>query len=258
MFILPDYPHTTSFLTTEERLIAVNRLKETGMKDHSRTNLLTGLRLAITDYKVWLLGLIIITKTSASAVTSFIPTLVNTFGLTKVQTLLLVAPPYVIAAAVSLFVSRMSDKRNERSMHIAIPMCCAIFGFAIAALTLRTWIRYVSLFLMLSGVYGSYNVALAWISSTLPHPAEKRSAAIAMINTMGNVAQIYSPYFYLPEQGPRYLMAMVANMSFCFLCIGVTIALRTCLSKENEKLDKEQWYMEEEEVELSDRYRYAL
>jgi nitrate/nitrite transporter NarK len=111
--------------------------------------------------------LIIITKTSASAVTSFIPTLVATFQLGRVQTLLLVAPPYVFAAAISIIVSRMSDKLGERAYHIIAPMVFAIFGYAVAGITMSTAARYLSLFLMLGGVYGSYNVALAWISNTV-------------------------------------------------------------------------------------------
>ena len=112
-------------------------------------------------------SLILITKTSAAAVTSFIPTLVATIGLSRVQTLLLVAPPYICAAAIMLAVSRMSDRLGERAYHIICPMGVAIMGFVFAAFTVKVSVRYMSLFLMLGGVYGSYNVALAWISSTV-------------------------------------------------------------------------------------------
>jgi len=113
-------------------------------------------------------------------------------------------------------------------------------GYIIAAAspTTATAPRYLSIFLMLGGVYGSYNVALAWISSTLPRPLEKRAAAIAMINTVGNLAQIYSPYLYIKSMGPRYLEAMIANSCFCLACLFATLALRWCLKRENAKLDR--------------------
>lgn len=38
------------------------------------------------------------------------------------------------------------------------------------------------------------SVALAWISSTFPRPRAKRAMAYAVINSLGNVAQIWSPY----------------------------------------------------------------
>jgi hypothetical protein len=116
-------------------------------------------------------SLIIMTKTSAGAVTSFIPTLVATFGYSRVKTLLLVAPPYVFATAAALGVSYRSDVVGERAYHIIAPIIFAVFGFVIAASTMALGARYLALFLMLGGVYGSYNVALAWISSTVSsHP----------------------------------------------------------------------------------------
>ncbi|KAF2399356.1 major facilitator superfamily transporter [Trichodelitschia bisporula] len=237
LFILPDYPHTTKFLSPDERTIATSRIQShSGFADRKHGSLLTGLKAALTDYKVWLLALIIVTKTSAGAVTSFIPTLVATFGFSRVSTLLLVAPPYLFAALVALGVSYMSDRRGERAYHIVIPMLGATVGFAVAGSTMGLGVRYVSLFLMLAGVYGSYNVALAWISSTLPHPVEKRSAAIAIINTVGNMAQIWSPFFYAQGYAPRYGLAMGANTLFCLACIVATLVLRRCLVRENGRL----------------------
>lgn len=192
--------------------------------------------MAAVDYKVWILCIIIITKTSAGAVTSFIPTLVGTLEYSSVNTLLLVAPPYVFATVVALAVSYNSDRTEERSFHIIVPIFFGMIGFIIAASTLNFTARYISLFLMLAGVYGSYNVALAWISSTLPRPMEKRAAAIAMVNTIGNMAQIYSPYLYPKSNGPQYLTAMITNAFFCLACVVATILLRFCLARENSKL----------------------
>ncbi|KUL89782.1 hypothetical protein ZTR_00524 [Talaromyces verruculosus] len=237
LFILPDYPHTTRFLSGEEKAIATRRLEtSSGSNDTERGPLLSGVKMALVDYKVWLLALIIVTKTSAGAVTSFIPTLVATLGYNQVNTLLLVAPPYVFAAITTLAVSYSSDKRGERCFHIMVPIFFGMVGFIIAATTLKFTARYISLFLMLAGVYGSYNVALAWISSTLPRPIEKRAAAIALVNTIGNLAQIYSPYLYPSIAGPRYLNAMIANTCFCVGCAAATFALRCCLVSENKAL----------------------
>jgi hypothetical protein len=89
---------------------------------------------------------------------------------------------------------------------------------------------------MLAGVYGSHNVALAWISSTLPRPIEKRAAAIALVNTVGNFGQIYSPYLYPSTDGPRHLNVMTVNSCFCLACALVTILRRFFLVNENKKL----------------------
>lgn len=239
MFVLPDYPATTRWLLPSERRLAARRLQSSSSPSHhgiQKQGLLNGLKQAMIDPNVALLALIILTKTSAGAVTSFIPTLVATFKLSRVATLLLVAPPYVTAAITGLVVSRSSDKHGERSLHIIVPITLGLAGFAIFGLTLNAIARYLSMFLMLSGVYGSYNVALAWISTTIPEPVEKKSAAYAIINTVGNMAQIYSPYFYLAENGPRYAGAMVADAGFCLACVALVWVLRTRLKRENKRL----------------------
>jgi hypothetical protein len=115
-------------------------------------------------------------------------------------------------------------------------MFSGMVGFIVAASTLNFTARYISLFLMLASVYDSYNVALSWISSTLLRPIEKHAAAIALVNTVGNFAQIYSPYLYASTAGPRYLNAMIANACFCVCCAGITILLRSCLVNANKAL----------------------
>ena len=57
MLILPDYPHTTRSFTPLERAIAINRMRHpSGQLDEERGSALKGLRMAVTDYKTWLLA----------------------------------------------------------------------------------------------------------------------------------------------------------------------------------------------------------
>lgn len=87
MFILPDYPATTKWLSDQEKAVAIYRLeKDTGVKDEETMTLFQSFKSAVLDYKLWLLALIIVTKTTAGAVTQFIPTVVATFNFNKVQT----------------------------------------------------------------------------------------------------------------------------------------------------------------------------
>lgn len=168
IFILPDFPATTKWLTPEERALTIHRLRAyNGSADEERGPLLHGLKLAALDYKVWLLTLIVILKTSAGAVTQFIPTLVRTFEFGRIQTLLMTAPPFVFAAIVALVVSVSSDKLGERCLHLVVPLCFALVGYIIAASTTDLGPRYFSLFLALGGVYGCYDITYAWMSSTV-------------------------------------------------------------------------------------------
>lgn len=166
--ILPDFPATTSWLSNEEKAVAVHRLRiHSGSVDEEKGSVLHGLKMAFLDYKVWLLTAIVILKTSAAAVTAFMPTLVATFGFGKIDSLLMTAPPYVFAAVVAMGVSISSDKVEERFCHLVGPLSFAMVGFIVAACTHALASRYFSLFLMLGGVYGCFDITYAWLSSTV-------------------------------------------------------------------------------------------
>lgn len=222
--------------------------KDSGMKDEGQEGAIKSVKMALTDYRLYLLAVIVITKTTAGAVTQFFPTVVQTFKFSKVMTLVLTAPPYLVTTALSFAISRSSDRRPERCVHLALPLAVGLVGYAIAAATLNTAARYVSLFLMLGGLFGSYNVALAWIGSTFPRPRAKRAAAYATINSLGNIAQIWSPYLYPKADGPKYTKAFVTNSIMVAISITFCAILRFCLARNNRQMDM----MEAADAERSD------
>jgi MFS family permease len=168
ILILPDFPATTRWLSEQERTVAVHRLRvNSGSMDEERGPILRGVWMALCDYKVWLIAGIVILKTSAAAVTSFIPTLVGTLKFNSVISLLLVAPPYVFATIASLAISVSSDRFSERYFHLVVPLIVGMVGYIIAATTSALGPRYFAMFLMLGGVYGGFNVTYAWVSSTV-------------------------------------------------------------------------------------------
>ncbi|KAJ9091882.1 hypothetical protein QFC19_008908 [Naganishia cerealis] len=116
------------------------------------------------------------------------------------------------------------------------PILLGMVGFIMLASTTSVGPRYAGLFLALGGVYGSYDPALAWISSTIPRPRAKRAVALAIINMIGNLAQIYSPYMYDTNFAPRYIPPMACNAAFCLITVFAVLLLRFCLKRENETL----------------------
>ncbi|KAH8078006.1 putative nicotinamide mononucleotide permease [Filobasidium floriforme] len=257
MFILPDYPATTRWLSLREKAISVYRLeKDTGVRDEETMSLFQSFRAAATDYKLYLLALIIVTKTTAGAVTQFIPTVVATFGMSKVNTLLLTAPPYLLAAVLALVISYTSDRKPERCFHLLTPILFGMVGFIIAVTTTTTAPRYFSLFLMVGGMFGSYNVALAWISSTFARPRAKRAAAYAIINSLGNIAQVWSPYLYDKKYSPRYRVAFATNTVMAAAAVLFCLVLRFCLARENKKMEERE--IADREGAETKRIRYVL
>jgi hypothetical protein len=154
-------------------------------------------------------------------------------------TLLLTAPPYLLGAAASLLVCWDSDKRKERGYHIISGVGVAIVGFIISAASLQQAARYTAAFLYIGGLFSVNPLVYAWCLSTLSKTPEKRAASAAIVNVVGHMGNIMSPYFFPSTDGPRYLMAMLCMMSMAVLTVAMAMITKFVLIRENKKLRKE-------------------
>lgn len=175
---------------------------------------------------------------SSGSVTNFFPTVVKTLGYSNVYSLLLTAPPYVIAVVATYCNALHADRTGERYLHVTIPLLCAVASFVLAAATSSLAPRYVAMCLMVPSVYSGYVVALAWISNTIPRPPAKRAAALAFINAVSNSSSIYASYMYPNSAGPAYTAAFVVNSATSFVAICAATVLRVMLVRLNKKLER--------------------
>ncbi|KAF2673693.1 retrograde regulation protein 2 [Microthyrium microscopicum] len=241
-FILPNFPRTTTWLTPQERALAVWRLEEDiGVDDwtsSSAQSIWHGFALAVKDPKVYVLTLILTGIVSAGSVTNFFPTVVQTLNFGTIQTLLLTTPPYVLAVITSMANAWHADRTGERFLHVVLPLCVGLAAFIIAACATSTAARYVSMMLMVPGVYTGYVVCLAWISNSIPRPPAKRAAALALINAVSNASSIWASYLYPQSASPRYVMAFAVNCGTVGVAIIGAAVLRVMLMRLNRKLDR--------------------
>lgn len=110
LFILPDYPSSpANWLTHEEHLLARLRMEEDahGLEGgQPKQANQSGLWDALTDYKIWWLGISLSSIIAALSFGTFFPTLCATMGYSPTITLLLCAPPWVMGTATSFIVTR--------------------------------------------------------------------------------------------------------------------------------------------------------
>lgn len=114
IFVLPDFPTTTRWLSPQERALAIKRMEEdAGVGDEQETEqgAGTGFWMAITDWKVWWLSLALTSQVVALSFNAYFPTLSATLGYNRTVTLLLCAPPFVFAALVAFWLSRYGRPR---------------------------------------------------------------------------------------------------------------------------------------------------
>lgn len=256
IFVLPDFPTTTRWLTPQERALAIKRMEEdAGVGDEQQTEQGAGkgFWLAVTDWKVWWLAFALTSQVVALSFNAYFPTLSATLGFNRTVTLLLCAPPFVFAALAGFWLSWHSDKKGERFYHIVISFGLGIIGFIIAIATMNTAARYVSLFLMAQS-YAGFIVFYAWMSNSFPRPPSKRAVALALMNAFSQLGNVAGSYVWPTMWGPTYRN----SYAICIATSGTAIVMlwiyRMHLISLNKKLDRE----EEEKGVTKKGFRYII
>ncbi|CCU82889.1 MFS transporter/pantothenate transporter liz1 [Blumeria hordei DH14] len=251
--ILPNFPSTTSWLNAEEKQLAIWRLiEDVGQKDWSEDDQLSfadGLRLAFTDYKVYILLFICYGIIASASVTNFFPAIVKTLKYSDVTTLFLTAPPYAVGLVMTLLNAWHADRVQERSFHIIVPLIFAVTSFIVSATTSSNALRYTAMIVMVPGIFSSCVIALAWVSDTISRPPIKRAVAISFINAVSNSSPVYSSYLYRDTSAPRYAAAMTFNSVMCSAAIVTVLVLRHILIRLNHQFDTKETSEEDKNCE---------
>ena len=148
-FSLPDYPSTTRWLSDEERAFAAWRLqRDAGGEADRAASVWQGLKLALADYRLYLFVLLQHLSLLSQTFQYFFPSIVQTLGYGRIQTLWLTVPVWFATFLVSVGVTWTSARTNDRSLHIAALMVLAAVGNAIATGTGVLGARFFAMFLM--------------------------------------------------------------------------------------------------------------
>lgn len=181
--------------------------------------------------------MILCANQSAYGFNYFYPAIVRGFNLgNRTITLLCTAPPYIIGAVISYFIAWSSDRRNERGYHICGPLAVAVVGFIVSVSVLNIPARYCASFLYICGVFGANAAVYSWAAFTVGDTTEKKAAATAIINITGQFGSIWSPYFFDPNDEPRYTRAMILLVAFCGLEMLLCLLMKWILRRENKKI----------------------
>ncbi|TDZ25642.1 High-affinity nicotinic acid transporter [Colletotrichum orbiculare MAFF 240422] len=243
---LPDYVGSKtglcSWLMSEGELrVAAQRMAADRVSvPEARNTVWQGLGLAVRDVRMWLFVCLNAFFLSSHGLTSFFPTIVQGFKLgSNTLTLVLTAPPYLLAAAVALCVAVSSDRRGDRGLHVVGPLCVAMLGYIVSAATVNRPARYFASFLYVPGGFAPTGLIFSWAAGTLNETPEKRAAATAIVCLLAQFGNIWGPYFFRPQDSPRYLLAFCLMLMFSSMTIGLVFLMRFLLGRANKRLVSE-------------------
>ncbi|CAI6331955.1 unnamed protein product [Periconia digitata] len=213
MFFLPDFPANSKRFTERERAIAVARLQEGGVctseEGEERMGKGRSFLLAIRDWRTigFILGYMVIV--GSSTLSYFYPTLVNGLGYTStVQAQYMTVPIYAVAFVCTLITGFFADRvPQHRGLIIAGWLTFSLITSILVCVIYNFTARYVLLVLMAAGLWASNAISLSFTGATFgAMQPEVRAVALALVNALGNLAQIYGAYLFPADDKPKYLL----------------------------------------------------
>ncbi|KIY73686.1 MFS general substrate transporter [Cylindrobasidium torrendii FP15055 ss-10] len=234
---LPDSPIHAKFLTEEERIAVLERVRDDQGGTLNKTLKRRQVIEALTDVRTWLVVLsTMLCSLPNGGISNFSNKIVKGFGYTSKETLILSTPYGVFAALMTIFVGWYSDKKGERMVPIIFAILPTIFGAAILIGLNDSGNKGALLF----GSYliGTFGSALAVIyaynaSNTSGHT--KKSTVNAMTMATFSIGNIAGSEIFQAKDAPSYIPGKVAVMVIFCVQIGVTFILRWMNIRLNQK-----------------------
>ncbi|RMX73846.1 hypothetical protein D0869_13195, partial [Hortaea werneckii] len=228
-FILPDFPANTKRLSPREREIAISRLESDNVQsrthDTPRLTSIQALTRSVRNWRTWLFVAGYMVIVGSSTLSYFYPTLVEGLGYTSHMAQYMVVPIYGVAFVATGVTGYFSDKYpRQRGAIIAgwltISLICSIIICAVYHYTAR----YVLLVFMAAGLWATNGLSLSYAASTFGFmEQETRAVSLALVNALGNLAQIYGAYLFPETDSPKYLLGFGVISGMCAFGIAVYI-----------------------------------
>ncbi|KZO94431.1 MFS general substrate transporter [Calocera viscosa TUFC12733] len=217
-FVLPRSPATASFLTPQEQIVLLARLRsdkpETRAVGYEEEHFdwAQVKRALLNTPQLWILGLGLFGNgMTLFGLAYFLPSIVGAFGYSSTKTQLMTVPPYAVAFVVTMTVSFFSDKYKMRGPVIISMNALALIGFGLFYANKNTQVSYLGVFFAVTGVYCSAPSFCTWIpNNSAPHYRRASLLAISLIVT--NAGGIASTWLFPTSAAPRYKGGIIADL----------------------------------------------
>lgn len=238
--IVPDSPVKARFLTRDERILAIKRVKENNTGIENKHWKAQQSKEAFSDIKCWLFALMaIFVAIPNGGLTNFNSILIKTFGFTSLQTQLLNIPSGIEEIIVIVGCVWFARRVNSRSAIIVFSMILTLIGQIMLLTIPRTLNNQAPLLL---GLYllQSYNVALvlemSWLTSAIAGHTKKVTAT-AMFYIGFAIGNMIGPFLFPPADQPLYTHGSIVLIC-CYASItALALILRFMFIRENNRRD---------------------
>src|SRR3984957_936417 len=189
--LMPDRPREAGWLSKEE----AQAIEDDLASDRKAVVSETSFKAALGDWRVWLCALIYFGIVNGNATIAFwTPSIIKETGVTDTLHIgLLAALPFIAGTVAMIWNGAHSDRTGERRLHCAIAALIAALGLAATGALIGSGsAALVALTAAAIGILAAFPVFWTIPQALLAGTAA--AGAIALINSIGNLAGFVAPY----------------------------------------------------------------
>ncbi|KAF4125412.1 MFS family permease [Geosmithia morbida] len=239
---MPHTPNTASFLTHDERVIAVRRVASNmmGIKSYRWRNYQVW--HAVKDVKTWLiLAFVFFTMLPNGGLTNFGSLVTSGMGFGTFHTLLIGLPSSIVSSGSILAWGLISRRHeNTRTLGMIIPLLPAIAGISAVYGTMDTgankYGRVIAYWLI-----NSYAVTWPFVLTIIGQNIAghtKRATTNTLMLIIFSTGNIAGPFFFRERDAPKYVLAISVIMVCLCAALFCALALRMYMMWENRRRDR--------------------
>jgi MFS family permease len=183
----------------------------------------------LCDVRAFAFLILYVLDSTATSISYFIPSTLTTMGYTSITAQWMTVPIWMAGAVLMLIFSTSSDMYRERRWHICGCMLVGLVCSIIMLTVPNVKVQYAMLCFYIGGIYTAIALILNWTSEVMALPDQKRSVALAFVNSFGNLSIIWGSRLWITIEAPRYVTGftsisvmtgvaaiMAASMPFLF------------------------------------------
>ncbi|PVI02977.1 MFS general substrate transporter [Periconia macrospinosa] len=224
-------------LSETERAFIINKLKEDqGDSEQHQPITLKGVLTSLSDLKLIVAGLIYFGPTMAGyGLAYFIPTIVNSYGYSPIESQLYSIPPWAAALGFSMICAFVSDKTKRRFPFL-------VFGFliAIASVVVLDQVhnnrstRYAALCLFTMSCFGTLPVIICWFVMNQEGHLNRIVGSAWQIG-FGNIGGIIAVFSFPAKDKPFYHLGYRLSIGMICMSFAASVLYLVLCMLENKK-----------------------
>ncbi|KAM6500306.1 Major facilitator superfamily domain containing protein [Amanita muscaria] len=242
-FFFPDSPSNARFLTPEERVLAVQRIKvnQAGVenKQWKREQYTDRFIEAMTDPKTWLLGLYAALGNVWNSFGIQRQIIVSQFGFSLFQTTLLGCVDGVVEILVILAAVSLVPKFGRTVTSVTSYMFAILGSILLQTLPFSNKVGLLFAYWLNMFAVPPFVISLGWTNAIVAGHT-KRTTVNAVLLIAYGIGNAASPLMWKAEYAPRNQIPMAIISASDFASAMLLVLLSFILSRENKRRDREQ------------------